>query len=61
MYKIRRLPSKRSHFHMGDAQLKTGYNSILSAKKDVNLRQKGSIEKGAVSFVGKEVATKKGM
>lgn len=46
---------------MRDAQLKTGYNSILSAKKDVNLRQKGSIEKGAVSFVGKEVATKKGM
>lgn len=29
---------KRSHSHMGDIQLKIGYNSILSAKKDVNLR-----------------------
>lgn len=33
MYKIRRLPSKRSHFHMGDAQLKIGYNSILKCKE----------------------------
>ena len=33
MYKVWRLPSKRSHFHMGDAQLKIGYNSILKCKE----------------------------